>query len=65
MTSRFTSKQIWVHNSFAGHARMMQSQASCIIGSATATKKSKELAFQIQNLAHELGESLKERAEQE
>lgn len=51
----------WIHNSFFGHARMMQMQARSIITSASTTMESKEIAYQIEQLAIKLRGSLKTR----
>lgn len=61
--SRFTRKEIWRHNGFAGSARMTQAQMAAIQSSSTTTKRTKQLAVQIEALAVELAGSLKERAE--
>ena len=52
---------VWRHNSFLGHARMMQSQAWGIIQSATTTEESKKIAGEIAVKALELAKSLKQR----
>lgn len=56
--------EIWQHNSYMGHARMMQMQALNIMNAKTPTDKSKELAAKIYELADKLGESLKKRVDQ-
>lgn len=49
----------WHHNSFHGHAAMMQQNCRSIIDSTTATDESKGLARQIARLADALRASLK------
>ena len=51
------------HNSFVGHARMMQQQANAIACSDTTTKEAKEIADQIYELANKLERSLKTRVD--
>ena len=51
------------HNSFVGHARMMQMQAHNIAISDTTTEETKQIADQITNLAGKLERSLKTRVD--
>ena len=51
------------HNSFVGHARMMQMQAHNIAISDTTTKETKQIAYQIAELASKLERSLKTRVD--
>ena len=51
------------HNSFVGHARMMQMQAHNIAISDTTTEETKQIADQIANLAGKLERSLKTRVD--
>jgi hypothetical protein len=61
--SRFTTKEIWRHNSFSGHARMMHSQAIGIRCARTTKPAAQMIARQIEELALELLDALKERNE--
>ena len=49
------------HNSFVGHARMMQQQANAIANSNTTTEETKQIADQIYDLAGKLSRSLAKR----
>ena len=51
------------HNSFVGHARMMQMQAQNIATSDTTTEETKQIAYQIAELASKLERSLKTRVD--
>ena len=51
------------HNSFMGHARMMQLQAHNIATSNTITEETKQIADQIAELASKLERSLKTRVD--
>ncbi len=51
------------HNSYVGHARMMQMQANAIAYSSTATKEAKEIAYEIAVLAGKLEQYLKTRVD--
>ena len=51
------------HNSFVGHARMMTMQAQNIYISDTTTKETKQIAYQIAELATKLQRSLKTRVD--
>ena len=51
------------HNSFVGHARMMQMQAQNIATSDTTTEETKQIADQIVGLASKLERSLKTRVD--
>ena len=53
------------HNSFVGHARMMQMQAHTITISNTTTKEAKEIAYEIAVLATKLERYLKTRVDPE
>lgn len=54
----------WKHNSFTGHARMMQMQCQAILNSTTATDEAKAIAVRIENDAEMLGEALRTRRDQ-
>jgi hypothetical protein len=47
------------HNGYVGHARMMQMQTQAIMNADSATRESKEIAFEINQLAAKLAGSLK------
>ena len=51
------------HNSYVGHARMMQMQAQNIATSDTTTEETKQIAYQIAELASKLERSLKTRVD--
>ena len=51
------------HNSFLGHARMMTMQADNIYISDTTTKETKQIAYQIAELASKLERSLSKRVD--
>ena len=51
------------HNSYVGHARMMQMQAHNIATSDTTTEETKQIADQIVELASKLERSLKTRVD--
>ena len=51
------------HNSLVGHARMMQMQAQNIATSDTTTEETKQIAYQIAELASKLERSLKTRVD--
>ena len=51
------------HNSFVGHARMMQQQANAIACSDTTTEETKKIADQIAELAFDLITELKTRVD--
>ncbi len=51
------------HNSFVGHARMMQQQANAIACSDTTTEEAKEIAYEIAVLATKLERYLKTRVD--
>ena len=53
------------HNSYVGHARMMQMQANAIACSPTATKEAKEIAYGIAVLAGNLAQELATRVDPE
>lgn len=53
------------HNSYVGHARMMQTQANAIACSPTATKEAKEIANEIAILAINLEFKLTTRVDPE
>lgn len=57
------SRRCHRHNSYRGHARMMQMQAIHIANSDSTTQETKELADKIYDLAVALGESLKKRVD--
>lgn len=59
-----TRQQVWRHNSFLGHARMMEMQCINICSSKTATDEAKKIAAKIGKLATELGEALRTRRDQ-
>ena len=61
--SRFSPRQIWQHNSFRGMAVLAKRNMRIIQVADTATTKSRQIAFRIDNLLVELEESLKERNE--
>lgn len=56
---------VWRHNSYMGHARMIQMQCVAITKSSTATTQTKSLASQIYNLAGDLYDSLQTRKDKE
>lgn len=49
------------HNSFLGHAKMMQANANSILQSTTATDEARAVAMKIYNLANDLYTELKTR----
>ena len=51
------------HNSFVGHARMMMMQAQNIATSDTTTEETKQIAYQIAELASKLERCLKTRVD--
>lgn len=51
----------WKHNSFLGHARMMQMQCKAILMSATATDEAKAIAVRIEQEAEMLADALRNR----
>ena len=51
------------HNSFVGHARMMMMQAQNIATSDTTTEETKQIAYQITELAGKLARSLAKRVD--
>ena len=51
------------HNSFVGHARMMMMQAQNIATSDTTTEETKQIAYQIAELASKLERRLKTRVD--
>ena len=51
------------HNSFMGHARMMQMQLLAMCQSGTTTEETKQIAAQIAELASKLEQSLKTRVD--
>ena len=53
------------HNSYVGHARMMQMQAQNIATSDTTTEETKQIADQIHDLADKLARSLSKRVNPE
>jgi len=63
MTSRFTHRQIWHHNSFFGFVALAEKNMFVILDSVTATKESKVIAHQIIRDLDRLKESLKIRNE--
>lgn len=54
---------IWRHNSFLGHAAMIQKTSETILQSLTATDEAKALADQINALSYKLSRALKTRKE--
>lgn len=62
MTKR--SRELWKHNSFLGHAAMMQAQAQNIINADTTDEATKLIAREIRRLASELSLALKNRIDQ-
>jgi hypothetical protein len=56
-------RKVWKHNSYFGHARMMQAQCENIIHSPTTTEAAKETARRIQMLTVLLTQNLKERVD--
>lgn len=63
LATRAKRMEIWQHNAFLGHARMMQQQARIIRLSSTATTAAKATALKIEDLAIELALRLKKRAQ--
>lgn len=61
--SKFTQKEIWMHNGFLGSAAFVSKAMIAIIGSRTATPEAKRLASEIQDKAIRLGQALKKRRE--
>lgn len=51
----------WKHNSFLGHARMMQVQCRIILCSTTATDEAKAIAVRIEQDAELLADALQNR----
>ena len=49
------------HNGYVGHAHMMQKQTQAIMNADSTTKETKEIAFEINQLAAQLAGSLKTR----
>ncbi len=54
-------RRIWQHNSFLGHAKMMQHQCTSIIQSVTATPEAKSIASDIYVRAQALTGALAKR----
>jgi len=54
-------RRIWRHNSFFGHARMMQAQCEAIIHADSTNVEAKESASRIINETKILTRALKER----
>jgi hypothetical protein len=52
-------QECWKHNSFLGHARMMQMNCQAILNSKTATEEAKAIAVRIENDAEMLETALK------
>lgn len=48
------SKNMWKHNSFIGHATMMQKQATAINNASTTSATAQRIAREIYRLAREL-----------
>lgn len=48
------SQELWKHNSFLGHARMMQTQCRVIHEAPTTSPTTKRIAQEIWRLAQEL-----------
>lgn len=57
----FARQDRWRHNSFFGHAKMMQSNCRAIMESKTATSEAKAIANRINTLALELADALQTR----
>lgn len=62
--TKFTKKEIWLHNSFLGRAAMAQQGMLGIINSKTATVEAKELACDVMAAADKLSKALKKRVDQ-
>jgi hypothetical protein len=60
-TRRAHARVIWKHNSFFGHARMMQTNCETIMKSETATSEAKQTANRILAEAKLLSHQLRER----
>ena len=56
-------KAIWKHNSFMGHAIMMNRQAAVMMEAETTTYEAKALAIKIQELSAQLLRALKTRTD--
>lgn len=66
MSEGWTKRQaIWRHNSFRGHAKMMQAQCRAIMDSKTTTADAKASAKQIYHLAVNMGLELQTRRDSE
>lgn len=61
MNIRERRRLVWAHNGFRGSARMMQTQATSIMRSATATDEAKAQAAVVQREAVKLYELLETR----
>lgn len=55
----------WWHNSYLGHAQMMQQQCRTILCSTTATDEAKAIAVRIEQEAEMLSEALRTRKDQQ
>jgi hypothetical protein len=53
--------RVWKHNSFFGHARMMEAQCEGILRAHSVTDETREIAFRILCDAKALTKSLKQR----
>lgn len=58
------SRELWKHNSFFGHARMMEAQCQVIIDAESTDPSTKLIAREIRRLARELSLALKNRIDQ-
>ena len=64
MKSKFSSHEIWRHNSYLGHVAMARRNLLTIASAPTVTPESVRLAEEILPLAEALAKSLKTRKEQ-
>ncbi|HEY9155553.1 MAG TPA: hypothetical protein VIM69_10500 [Opitutaceae bacterium] len=53
------TQKLWQHNSFIGHATMMQKQCAAIYSADTTSATAKSLAKEILRLARELETNLR------
>lgn len=57
-------RKVWKHNSFFGHARMMQTQCETILHSPTVTPETRDCVSRIRNETQLLMKLLKTRIDQ-
>ena len=47
LRAQLRKQEVWRHNSFLGHARMMQAQLAAILSAPTATKRAKQCVLRM------------------